>query len=560
MKLIQAVSRAYGLSHRTQKKSFSQPTTRQAFPEKSWDNIFGGSPNRLSLSFRFQGNNRPAMLETVDCIQRTLPPNRPAPVNVDFHRDRRETFLKTLPPGSVVIALGNKDVIQNGDINVHAPRQDSNFNHLTGYEYGNAAMVLTNLPNRHKYTLFVMPHDPNEIPWHKIPGLAEARQIYGADSAQPIGQFMQALPQLLSGAQQVYFIPPRAAMRSKTTEATQYLGLSREVGRIQRLLEQLCPQAVIEKDARHRVHQLRRIRTPYEIAMLKHAVEMSAMGHKLSMLETGRLFRDRKVQNASIPVEITEKEIEAPMQAHFTRSGSQRNAYASIVAGDPTILHYTENYGVVPEGGLVLIDAGAEYGGYAADITRTWPVSGKFSPTQKAIYNAVLKAQLASIAVVKPGGTMGDVYRASVEVLTEELYKLGILPPQKFGITSQDPRVIVRQLIQKEAYLPYFMHGNTHRLGRDVHDYSEDPKEHPRGQKPFIRSNSFEPLAVGETITVEPGLYFSPELVKREGLDPKWAGIGVRIEDDVLVTETGHYVLSKDVPKTVQDIETLMAQ
>lgn len=233
---------------------------------------------------------------------------------------------------------------------------------------------------------------------------------------------------------------------------------------------------------------------------------------------------------------MMEYQIEAELRYIFTQLGAREPAYPPIVGGgaNSCILHYTENNHVLRDGDILLIDAGSEYKNYASDISRTFPVNGKFSRTQREVYDIVLKAQLAAIARVKPGNHWDEPHTAAIEVLTAGMIDLGILKGK------------LKDLIKEQGYTKYYMHRTGHWLGMDVHDVGDYKVE---GEW-----RTFEP---GMVLTVEPGIYLP---AGSKGLARKWWNIGVRIEDDVLVTTTGNEVLSKDVPKTVDAIETLMAR
>jgi Xaa-Pro aminopeptidase len=267
---------------------------------------------------------------------------------------------------------------------------------------------------------------------------------------------------------------------------------------------------------------MRLCKSRQEIKAMKKAAEISTMGHRRAMEVCRPGMR--------------EYEIEAEIMYAFMRHGCRAPAYPSIVGGGPNscILHYTENRDTLNDGDLLLIDAGAEYESYASDITRTFPVSGEFTSDQRKIYELVLKAQLAAIEKVAPGNAWNEPHDAAVAVLTKGLLDLGIL------------RGRARTLLKEEAYRPYYMHKTSHWLGMDVHDVGD--------YKVGGEWRVFEP---GMVTTVEPGLYLSPAI---EGLAKRWWNIGVRIEDDVLVTKTGHEVLSRGIPKTADEIETIMQQ
>ncbi|MEC9248749.1 MAG: M24B family metallopeptidase, partial [Pseudomonadota bacterium] len=269
------------------------------------------------------------------------------------------------------------------------------------------------------------------------------------------------------------------------------------------------------------IHEMRLFKSSYEVEIMKKAAAISSEAHIRAM---------KKARPG-----INEFQIEAELTSSFISQGARYPAYPSIVGGgkNACILHYTENNSVIEDGDLVLVDAGAEYEFYAADITRTFPINGVFSDEQRAIYEVVLEAQAAAIEQVRPGNIWDDPHKAAVRVITEGLVDLQILTGE------------VNNLVESEAYRPYFMHKTGHWLGLDVHDVGE--------YKIDDQWRSFEP---GMVTTVEPGLYLSRGI---PGLDPKWFDIGVRIEDDVLVTNIGNEVITSGVPKVISEIEGLMS-
>jgi len=272
----------------------------------------------------------------------------------------------------------------------------------------------------------------------------------------------------------------------------------------------------------HILHELRLIKSSAEIKLMEQAAKISAEGHRRAM--------------AYCKPGVHEYELEAELLYAFTRNGSRAPAYSSIVAsGDNAcILHYNTNNAEVKEGDLILIDAGCEYEHYASDITRTFPATGKFTPEQKAIYEIVLKAQEAAIEAVQPGAQWDAPHHASVKVITQGLVKLGLLKGRP------------AQLIKSEAYKDFYMHRVGHWIGMDVHDVGD-----------YKIDDTWRELEPGMVTTIEPGIYIAPDNTK---VAKKWRGIGVRIEDDVLVTKTGYRILSKGIPKTVEEIETFMAE
>ena len=280
------------------------------------------------------------------------------------------------------------------------------------------------------------------------------------------------------------------------------------------------PQAIIDTGAI--LHEMRLIKTEDEIALMQRAADIAAEAHREAMRESRAGMK--------------EYEIEALIEYVFRRNGASAPAYSSIVGGgaNATILHYINNDAELRDGDLLLIDAGAEYQGYASDITRTFPVSGHFTDAQRDIYNLVLEAQTACIEMTRPGVTIDELHEHSVKILTEGMVRLGLLEGE------------VDKLIEEEKYKQFYMHRLGHFLGMDVHDVG---RYHVEGESRRLES--------GMVITIEPGLYISAET---KDIPEKYLGIGVRIEDDVLVTDEGHRVLTDKAPKEVAEIEKLMEQ
>jgi len=279
-----------------------------------------------------------------------------------------------------------------------------------------------------------------------------------------------------------------------------------------------APAEFISSD--HILHEMRLIKSAYEVKQMKKAAKVSVVAHK-------------KAMQCAKPA-MFEYQVDAEMKHHFMHNGARFEAYPSIVGGGKNgcVLHYTDNDAVLNDGDLLLIDAGCEWQKYASDITRTFPVNGVFSEEQKALYQLVLDAQYAAIEKVQPGNHWNDPHEAAVKVLTKGLVKLGLLKGS------------VPTLIKEEAYKPYYMHRTGHWLGLDVHDVGD-----------YKIDKQWRLLEPGMVLTVEPGLYIQPNATE---VDKKWRGIGIRIEDDVLVTKKGHDVLTATAPKEVNEIEALM--
>jgi Xaa-Pro aminopeptidase len=317
-------------------------------------------------------------------------------------------------------------------------------------------------------------------------------------------------------------------------------GASEATVKLQAALRAARPDVPLES-ATPMVRELRLIKTPYEIALLRRAAEISARAHRLTM-RSQRLTPEQQAQRPERALGRNEGEIQAKVEYHFRKHGAVRVGYPSIsgAAANGCVLHYVTNSEYAQPGDLVLLDAGAEYGHYTADVTRTWPVSGRFTPEQKALYNVVLAAQEAGIAAAVPGSSLSQIHQVAVRKVTEGLVRLGLLQGE------------VDTLIAQKAHLPFFMHGTSHFLGMDVHDTSGANLTREQGKN--------RPLAPGMAITVEPGIYIDPAMGRQRGLDPKWWGIGIRIEDDILITDGPPENLSAGAPKTVEAIEALMAR
>ncbi|HHH48527.1 MAG TPA: Xaa-Pro aminopeptidase [Gammaproteobacteria bacterium] len=430
---------------------------------------------------------------------------------------RRKRLMQMMGKASVAVLPAARVAMRNRDAD-YPYRQDSDFHYLTGFDEPEAVAVL--IPGRPhgEYILFCRERDPLMETWHgRRAGLEGAREHYGADDAFPIGDIDDILPGLLESCERVYY-----AMGVDDAFDAQVTGW------IRRLKEQAragvhTPSEFVALD--HLLHDMRLYKSRSEITAMRRAARISAQAHVRAM----QVCRPG----------MMEYEIEAEFLYHFKRHGCVP-AYGSIVGGgeNACILHYTENDAELRDGELLLIDAGAEHDYYAADITRTFPINGRFSAEQAALYQVVLDAQKAAIARVKPGAHWNEPHEAAVKVLTRGLLKLGLLKGQ------------LRALIKQEAYRGFYMHRTGHWLGMDVHDVGD-----------YKVGNAWRELEPGMVLTIEPGLYIAPGArVGKRKVAKKWQGIGIRIEDDVLVTRDGCEVLTRDVPKEIADIEALMAE
>jgi Xaa-Pro aminopeptidase len=427
------------------------------------------------------------------------------------YKARRNQLAQRLPANSVAIIASAVEVTRNGDAHYRF-RQDSNFYYLTGFEEPDALLIITT-GSGGQSILFNRPRNLNVEQWTgKRLGQQGALNELGMDCAYAIEQCAEELPKLLAGKSAIYFA--LGCNPDLETRITQTFHLLKNQVR----LGVNAPEALC--DLEPHLSEMRLFKSAAEIELMRRAATISVGAHIRAMQFC------RQVSY--------EYQLEAELVYEFFRHGCRSVAYDSIVGSgaNACTLHYTENNGKLCSGDLVLIDAAGEYEGYAADITRTFPVNGRFSPEQRSIYELVLQAQKAGIALIKPGVGFGAVQQVIVEILTAGLCDLGILQGD------------VVSLIETQAYKTFYMHNSGHWLGLDVHDCGR-----------YKINNEWRPLASGMVLTVEPGLYFTPGI---KGLDQRWWGIGVRIEDDVLVTETGHEVLSAALPVEIDEIEALM--
>jgi Xaa-Pro aminopeptidase len=424
-------------------------------------------------------------------------------------RERRARLRAQLGDGVLVLPTA-PEVIRNRDS--HYPyRFDSDFYYLTGFAEPGAALVMIG-GDAPCDLLFCRPRDPEREIWDgRRYGPEQARDVFGFDAAYPIDELDTRLLDLLPGHARLAW-----PLGHDSAWDARLLGLLNSVRARERSGVQAPGQLL---DVRPWVEEMRLFKDADELARMQRAADISSEAHRRAMQATrpGR----------------HEYEIEAELLHHFTVHGARSPAYSSIVAGgeNACVLHYVENESPLRAGDLLLIDAGCEYRGYASDITRTFPVSGRFSGAQKAAYEIVLAAQLAAIDTVRPGASWQAPHEAALQVLTEGLKDLGVLSGETAG------------LIEQQAYTPYYMHRTGHWLGLDVHDAGT-----------YKQDGAWRALQPGMCLTVEPGLYFRPDA----GTPEAFWNIGIRIEDDVVVEAAGRHVLTSP-PKTVAEIEAVMA-
>ena len=422
--------------------------------------------------------------------------------------------MEMMDENSIAI-LSNAPVRQRNRDVEYPYRPDSDFYYLTGFPEPEAVAVI--IPGRPdgEYLLFCREKDPEKELWNgRRVGLEGACEIYAANDAFPIGDIDDIIPGLMENRSRVYY-----AMGLVPEFDQHVMGwLNRVRGQSRAGVN--APGEFVALD--HLVHEMRLFKSRSEISALRKAMAVSGRAHYRAMQRCRPGLK--------------EYQVEAEYLHEFVMGGARAPAYPPIVGGgaNACILHYTDNQDTLKDGDLVLIDAGAEYDYYAADITRTFPVNGRFKANQKALYEVVLAAQQAAIDTVRPNKHWNEPHEAAVQVITEGLVDLGLLKGR------------VSKLVKDEAYKPFYMHRTGHWLGMDVHDVGD-----------YKVDNEWRVLEPGMVMTVEPGLYVS---AGNNDVAKKWWNIGIRIEDDVLVTRDGCEVLTADVPKTVDAIEALMAE
>ena len=424
-------------------------------------------------------------------------------------------FIEQIGKDSIAIIPAAHETTRSYDTE-HKFRQDSDFLYLTGFPEPDAIAVINPSSKKNPFTLFVRPRDPEMETWYgRREGTEGAMKNYGASKAFPIEKFEQELPKLLDGNEKLYY---RFGVDNKLDQQIlQYLSGQR----FRRLKTAYPPHTII--DPTILIHEMRLHKTPEEVELMQTSATIAAEAHILAM--------------QSVKPGMNEYQVESLMESYMRHHGASGVAYNSIIGGgvNACILHYVENNCPLSDGDLILIDAGAEYKGYASDITRTFPVNGRFTKPQREVYDIVLDVQLQCIEATKKGNTIKQRQELSIELLTEGMKKLGLLKGK------------TKDLIKKKKFMKYYMHGVGHYLGMDVHDAGRYFTEQ--------QAKNSRPFAPGMVLTVEPGLYIPPD---DKDAPAKYRGIGIRIEDDVLVTEEGNVNLTAKVPKDADAIEELM--
>jgi Xaa-Pro aminopeptidase len=432
-------------------------------------------------------------------------------------RQQLKNFIEAIGKDSIAIIPAAHEQYRSYDTEFKF-HQDPDFQYLTGFPEPDAVAVIDPASKKNPYTLYVRPKDEKMEIWYgRREGVDGAKKNYKVDKAVSIEQLAKDFAKLVNGHEKLYY---RFGV-DKNLDAIVLKYLSAQ--RFGRLKTPYPPHTII--DPTLLIHEMRLHKTPEEAKLMQRAGEIGAEAHILAM--------------QSCKPGMNESQIEATIEHYFRMNGAIGTAYNSIIGGgvNGCILHYVENNAPLKDGDLLLIDAGCNYQGYSSDITRTFPINGKYTPAQRDVYDVVLEVQLACLELTKVGVTVKERQKTSIELLTEGMVKIGLLKGK------------VKDLIKKKAYLKYYMHGVGHYLGLDVHDagrYFTDQA-----------AKTSRPFEAGMVLTVEPGIYVPPN---DKSAPAKYRGIGIRIEDDVLITETGNINLSAKVTKNADEIEALMAE
>jgi len=427
---------------------------------------------------------------------------------------RRGKLMEGLGPKGAALFLAAPEAVRSNDTHFDY-RQDSDLYYLSGFDEPESALLLLPGHEKHPVVMFVRKRDPDREVWDGArAGVEGVKERFGAAEAFPIEEMSTRLPALLEGRDRLHY---RLGLR-----ADQDVAVIKTFAALRPLERKgkVVPREVV--DPAPLLHEMRLFKRGEELEALRRAVRVSAEAHVRAM-------------KATRPG-LAEYEVQAEVEYVFRRHGARAPGYGTIVGSGPNacVLHYVSNRRTMEAGDLLLLDAGAEVDYYTGDITRTWPVSGRFSDRQREVYDLVLRAQDEVIALVRPGTPWSALNERATRVLTEGLQGLGVL----------DQAQTVDALVEAKAFKPFYMHSVGHWLGMDVHDVGSYASD----------GNPTRPLAPGMVLTVEPGLYFPPG----EKTPAAYAGIGVRIEDDVLVTESGCEVLSREAPKAVDDLEAIV--
>jgi Xaa-Pro aminopeptidase len=430
-------------------------------------------------------------------------------------RPQLKNFIEAIGKDAIAIVPAAHEVTRSYDTEFKF-HQDPDFYYLTGFPEPDAIAVIDPSNKKNPYTLFVRPRDPLMETWYgRREGTEGAVKNYKADKAFPIEKFEAELARMVNGHEKLFY---RFGVDNKLDQQIlSYISTQR----FRRLKTAYPPHTIV--DPITLIHEMRLHKTKEEVELMQKSADIAADAHILAMQST--------------KPGMNESQIEAIIEHHFRMNGAAGVAYNSIIGGgaNATILHYVENNAELKDGDLILIDAGAHYKGYASDITRTFPVNGRFTKPQREVYDIVLDVEIACLEATKKGNTIKQRHELSIELLTEGMKKLGLLKGK------------TKDLIKKKKFMKYYMHGVGHYLGLDTHDagrYFTDQK-----------AKNSRPFEAGMVLTVEPGLYIPAD---DKDAPSKYRGIGIRIEDDVLVTEDGNVNLTAKCPKQAEEIEEIM--
>lgn len=432
--------------------------------------------------------------------------------NYKYYERRRKRFVAQLPENSLVIIPNKKAQMRSKDVGFKF-KPDNDFFYLTGFDEPGSICVLKKEKSKHSFTLFLKARDKQKEIWvGKKTGITGAKTIFKADEAYPITEFWDKIKKIIPNTDYIYF--PIGVNRDLDLKITEFFQELRNMNR----LGINPPKAIF--DPRDIIHKMRLVKDSFEISLMKRAAEISRDAHIFAM--------------SYAKPGMFEHELEAIIEFKFRSQGAYYPAYPSIIGSgnNSTILHYIKNNKKIKKTDLILIDAGCEFDYYASDITRTFPANKKFTPAQKAVYEIVLEAQLKAIETMKPGKSFKDVHNKALSIIISGLKELKLLKGNK------------EEIIKKKKIKKFFMHNIGHWLGLDVHDvgpYMDDKKKSIR-------------LVPGMVMTAEPGIYISHDL---DDVPNEFKGIGIRIEDDILITNNGNNVLTSGTPKTIREIESL---
>lgn len=443
-------------------------------------------------------------------------------------KNRRDQLAELLPDCAIVVAA-NSHVVKSHDSD-YPFHQNTHFKYLTGFREPDALLVITQKPNEGvKSHLFVRPKDDHAEMWQgKRMGVDHTKDVFDFDEVYEISKSFEMLPQLLWGHAKVAVDwNEQSTLRDRVLKTMTSMASMRKK-------KTMRPKALL--DLAPYVGRLRLVKEANELHFMREANRIAGLGHRAAM--------------AMAAPGKTEADVRHFMEYVFRKNGSEDNAYESIVAGgeNALILHYVENNAKLNDGDLLLIDAGAALNGYASDITRTFPINGKFTGVQKEVYEIVLMSQKVAIGMIKPGVAIPQIHAEVEKVLARALLDANLLT-SKEALSRESMEEFLLDPEKGHAIKSYYPHGTSHWLGLDVHDMS-----------PYI-TEELEDIALdaGMVITVEPGLYFNRPNEKI-GFKDSLRGIGIRIEDDVLTTSNGHENFSAAVPKEISEIEEACAK